>query len=322
LEIDGETRKVIMQAPKNGFFYILDRATGELLSADKYVPVNWATHVDLETGRPNINPAVDYDYGTGPIFVMPSGMGGHAWNPMAFSPTNGLVYIPPIEGGAITSDPSDGHVYRPKQANAGHSPMFGASMLAPPGPGPAGELLRRLQESGEAAQRAVLKAFDPKTGETRREQEAVGFWDRAGVMATRDLVFQGTDTGHLRAFNAETGEEVLNIEIGTSIIAAPMSYEVDGVQYIAVQAGWGGGGWFAPYETSAVRKYGNDNRIIAFKLDGGPVPLPTPLAEAPPIPEPPQQTGSADDIRRGRQLFQRSCTICHANVDYGLTPDL
>jgi quinohemoprotein ethanol dehydrogenase len=320
LEIGGETREVIMQAPKAGFFYILDRATGELLSADPYVPVNWASHVDLETGRPAMNPAVDYNHE--PIFVVPSGMGGHAWNPMAYNPTNGIVYIPAIEGGAITFDPSEGHVYRPKQANSGNTTLFGNSMLAPPGPGPAGELLRTLQESGEAAQRAVLKAFDPKTGETRWEQEAVGFWDRAGVLATRDLVFQGADTGHLRAFNATTGEEVLNVEIGTSIIAAPMTYEVDGTQYVAVMAGWGGGGWFAPYQTSAVRKYGNDGRILAFKLDGGAVPLPTPLAEVEAFPEPPPQTASADEVRRGRQLFQRSCAICHANVDYGLTPDL
>jgi quinohemoprotein ethanol dehydrogenase len=324
LELDGEVRKVLMQAPKAGFFYILDRATGELLSADKYVPVNWATHVDLDTGRPAINVA-QVDYRDGPVFVMPSGMGGHAWNPMAFDPDNGLVYIPAIEGGAITYDPTDGHVYRPKQPNSGNSTLFGNSMLQNPefAPPPVRDMLRELQASGEADQRAVLKAFDPQTGEVRWEQEAVGFWDRAGVLATAGgLVFQGTDTGHLRAFHAETGEEVLDIEVGTSIIAAPMTYAVDGEQYIAVMAGWGGGGWFAPYPTSAVVKYGNAGRILAFKLSGGDVPIPRLVSEVEPIPEPPAQFGTPAQIQLGGQLFGRSCGLCHANSDIGMTPDL
>ena len=161
LELDGEVRQVLMQAPKAGFFYILDRATGELLSADPYVPVNWATHVDLASGRPNID-LEQVDYKDGPVFVEPSGMGGHAWNPMAFNPENGIVYIPAIEGGAITYDPTDGHVYRPKQANSGNSTLFGDSMLADPAfqPPAVRTLLTELQASGAARQRAALKAFD------------------------------------------------------------------------------------------------------------------------------------------------------------------
>jgi quinohemoprotein ethanol dehydrogenase len=323
LEVDGAMRKVLMQAPKAGFFYILDRATGELLSADAYVPVNWATEVDLETGRPAMNLA-QVDYKNGPVFVMPSGMGGHAWNPMAFNPDNGLVYIPAIEGGAITYDPTDGHVYRPMQANSGNSTLFGDSMLADPAfqPPAVRELLTRLQASGEASQRAVLKAFDPETGETKWEQQGVGFWDRAGVLATAGgLVFQGTDTGYLRAFDATSGEELLNLHIGTSIIAAPMSYAIDGEQYVAVMAGWGGGGWFAPHDTSAVVRYGNAGRIIAFRLGGGAVPIPELVSSAAPIPEPPAQFGTPEQIRQGQQLFGR-CSLCHANSDIGMTPDL
>jgi quinohemoprotein ethanol dehydrogenase len=324
VELDGRDRKVLMQAPKAGFFYILDRATGELLSADKYVPVNWATHVDLATGRPAIDLA-QVDYQNGPVFVEPSGMGGHAWNPMAYSPDTGLVYIPAIEGGAITYDPTQGHTYRPKQANSGNTTLFGDSMLSDPelAPPPVRDMLRELQSSGEADQRAVLKAFDPDTGQVRWEQEGVGFWDRAGVLATGgNLVFQGTDTGHLKAFNAGTGQELLDLDVGTSIVAAPMTYAVDGVQYIALMAGWGGGGWFAPHETSAVVRYGNAGRVIAFRLDGGQVPLPAPLTSAGPIPEPPAQFGTAEQIQQGGQLFARSCAICHANIDYGMTPDL
>ncbi|HEU4619754.1 MAG TPA: c-type cytochrome, partial [Gammaproteobacteria bacterium] len=324
LTLDGTPHKVLMQAPKDGFFYILDRETGKLLSANKYVPVNWASHVDLETGRPAINESL-VDYSKGPVFVVPSGMGGHAWNPMAYDPRTEIVYIPAIEGGAITYDPTDGHTYRPKQANSGNSTLFGDSLLMDPkrAPAPMRPLLEKIQASGEAKSRAALKAFDPKTGKVLWEQEGSGWWDRGGVLATAgDLVFQGTDTGHLRAFDSKTGQLVKDIEVGTSIIAAPMTYTVDGVQYVAVMAAWGGGGWFAPHDTSAVIKYGNEGRILAFKLGGGETPLPPLVSAIGPIPKPPAQTASAETIREGAQLFARNCSLCHANVDYGLTPDL
>lgn len=321
----GETRQVLMQAPKAGFFYILDRATGELLSADKYVPVNWAFGVDLETGRPDINPEVDYAAGGGPIFVYPSGMGGHAWNPMSYDPETGLVYIPSIEGGALMQDTTDGHTYRPKQANSGNSVLFGDMLLADPDtmPGDMGEALRIIQREGQHLSRAALKAWNPLTSEVVWEQEGSGWWDRAGVLATSGgLVFQGTDTGFLRAFDKNTGEELLNLEVGTSIMAAPITYEIDGVQYLAVQAGWGGGGWFAPHPTSAVITRGNANRIIAFKLGGAAPVLPPQVSAREPIPEPPPQTASADVVAQGAGLFARNCAICHANSDTGLTPDL
>ncbi|HEY0963819.1 MAG TPA: PQQ-dependent dehydrogenase, methanol/ethanol family [Pseudomonadales bacterium] len=321
----GETRQVLMQAPKAGFFYILDRATGELLSADKYVPVNWAFGVDLETGRPDINPEVDYTAGGGPVFVYPSGMGGHAWNPMSYDPETGLVYIPSIEGGALMQDTTDGHEYRPKQANSGNSVLFGDMLLADPDtmPGEMGEALRIIQEEGRHLSRAALKAWNPLTSEVVWEQEGSGWWDRAGTLATSGgLVFQGTDTGFLRAFDKNTGEELLNLEVGTSIMAAPITYEIDGVQYLAVQAGWGGGGWFAPHPTSAVITRGNANRIIAFKLGGAVPQLPPEVSAREPIPQPPQQAASAEAIAQGQGLFARNCAICHANSDTGLTPDL
>ncbi len=326
MDFDGETRKVIMQAPKAGFFYILDRATGELLSADPYVPVNWATHVDLATGRPQMNPDVDYDFGKPPIFIEPSGMGGHAWNPMAFNSENGLVYIPSIEGGAMSYDTTDGHIYRPKQGNNGNSILFGDMMTMSPDlmQEPVRSFLSDVQAEGKAASRAALKAFDPATGEVVWEVENEGWWDRAGVLSTAGgLVFQGTDSGYLRVYHELTGELVHEIFIGSSIIAAPVSYSINNEQYIAFLTGWGGGGWFAPHPTSAVIKYGNQGRIIALKLGGGEVPLPDLVSEIGPIPEPPvQNTAAAETITEGQQLFSRSCAICHANSDIGLTPDL
>ena len=325
MEFNGIVHKVIMQAPKAGFFYILDRNDGKLLSANPYVPVNWATKVDLATGRPEINPAVDYNNQKA-IFVEPSGMGGHAWNPMAYNPVSKIVFIPAIEAGAISFDASVGYQYKPKQANAGNVILFGDSMLANPDTmqEPVRSVLKAAQDSGKAKSRAMLKAFDPATGKILWQHENEGWWDRAGVLATAGgLVFQGTDSGYLKAFRQETGEEVLNLHIGTSIIAAPITYMVDGVQYIAVNAGWGGGGWFAPHASSAVIQYGNQNRLLAFKLGGGPVRIPPEASRISALAEPPvANTASADVIAEGRRLFSASCAICHANVDYGMTPDL
>ncbi|HTR00991.1 MAG TPA: PQQ-dependent dehydrogenase, methanol/ethanol family, partial [Candidatus Acidoferrum sp.] len=325
MDFNGQSHKVIMQAPKAGFFYILDRQSGKLLSANPYVPVNWATKIDLETGKATINPAVDYTNQKA-VFVMPSGMGGHAWNPMAYNPANKLVYIPSIESGAISYDATVGHVYKPKQSNAGNVILFGDAMLTKPEllQEPVRSTLKAVQDSGQAKSRAALKAFDPATGKTVWEHENEGWWDRAGVLSTAGgLVFQGTDSGYLKAFNEKTGEEVLNLHVGTSIIAAPISYMVDGVQYIAVNAGWGGGGWFAPHDSSAVIKYGNQNRIIAFKLDGVAVTLPAEASKIGPLPEPPvANDAKPETIADGKKLFSASCAICHANVDYGMTPDL
>jgi quinohemoprotein ethanol dehydrogenase len=257
--------------------------------------------------------------------VYPSGMGGHAWNPMSYDPETGLVYIPSIEGGALMADNTEGHEYRPKQANSGNSVLFGDMLLADPAtvPGDMGVALKIVQDEGRHISRAALKAWNPLTSEVVWEQEGSGWWDRAGVLATSGgLVFQGTDTGFLRAFDKNTGDILLNLELGTPIMAAPISYEIDGLQYLAVQTGWGGGGWFAPHPTSAVITRGNANRIIAFKL-GGPAPvLPPEVTSREPIPQPPAQTASAEVIAQGQGLFARNCAICHANSDTGLTPDL
>ena len=322
---EGEMRKVLMQAPKAGFFYILDRETGELLSADPYVEVNWASHVDLETGRPQINEEMLH-YREEPKFVLPSGMGGHNWNPMSWNPVTQLVYIPTIEGGSVTWDPTDGHEYRPRQPNSGNQVLFGNMLLMDPEnlEEPMRSALQAVQDSGQHESSATLMAWDPFTGERVWEQEAIGWWDRAGVLSTGGgLVFQGTDSGYFRAYDAENGEQLLDIHVGTSIIAAPMTYTVDGVQYVSLMAGWGGGGWHAPYATSAVLDYGNEGRILAFRLGGGDVPIPDALTDIAPIPEPPvENTASEEEIQRGQQLYARNCNICHSNTDTSLTPDL
>lgn len=279
LKMSGKVHKVLMQAPKPGFFYILDRKTGKLLSANPYVPVTWATHVDLKTGRPvEAADARSYRYSTnGKKYISPSPMGGHNWNPMSWDPQTGLVYIPEIENG----------------------------------------------QTGIFTGKAFLRAWDPIHSKNVWEIPMSDWWDRAGVLATAGgLVFQGTGTGHFCAYDAETGQKLKDIEVGSAIIAGPMSYSIGGVQYVAVMAAWGGGGWNFVHPTSAAYQRGNEGRILVFKLDGGAVPIPPLLPPIKPIPQPPAQTGSAETIQQGQKLFAAHCGSCHLNQPGSLAPDL
>jgi quinohemoprotein ethanol dehydrogenase len=279
LKINGQVRKVLMQASKTGFFYILDRQTGKVLSAEKYVPVTWADHVDLQTGRPVEAPdARSYKYSwNGKNYVSPSPMGGHSWNPMSYDPETGLVYIPAIENG----------------------------------------------QDGLFSGKAFLRAWDPIRGKTVWDVPMSDWWDRPGVLATAGgLVFQGTGTGHFCAYDALSGQKLKDIDVGTSIGAGPMSYSIDGTQYIAVMAAWGGGGWNFAHPTSAAYQRGNEGRIIAFKLDGGPTPVPARLPPIQPIPRPPTLTASAEMVQKGGDLFKAHCSSCHLNVPGTLAPDL
>jgi quinohemoprotein ethanol dehydrogenase len=327
LQIDGAPRKVIMQAPKNGFFYILDRVSGELLSAEKYVPASWASHVDMETGRPVVNAATS-DYSNGVKFVFPSTMGGHNWNPMAYSPDTGLVYIPVIEAGNFLFDPTAGHDYIPSLLNGGVA-IFQPIGLTLSAAGLPPEVKAKMEsgelfgDESELQMRALLRAWDPIKKTAVWEHEAAAYWDHGGVLATGGgLVFQGTATGQLNVYAADNGTLLKSIEVGTSIIAAPTTYAIDGVQYVAVMAGWGGGGWMIPQEGAAFLRYGNAGRILAFKLDGGPVPLPEPLPPVAPIPEPPPQTANTEAVARGAQLYAGMCAICHLNMTGAPVADL
>ncbi|MDX2058441.1 MAG: PQQ-dependent dehydrogenase, methanol/ethanol family [Gemmatimonadales bacterium] len=300
LDVRGTRRKVLMTAPKNGFYYVLDRATGAFLSAEKYVRVNWASHVDSATGRPVITP--DGWYEKEPKLVFPSSYGGHNWMPMSFSPKAGLAFIPTIERGMVyQTDPSfsfkNHHIYQ------------GVVLAVDPA------ITNRLTKGDPSLleTKEFLKAWDPVTQRERWRVPLVGQFN-GGVLSTAgDLVIQGQSDGHLVIRRAADGTVLRDIDIGTGIMAAPMSYAIDGEQYIAVMAGYGGGVGAQFYPGVAGYRHENYPRILAFKLGGGPVPLP-PVRVEPPIPAPPPVEADAATIARGGELFGRHCVYCHAGL--------
>lgn len=302
LEVAGRARKVLLHAPKNGFFYVLDRETGELLSAKPYVPVNWARGIDLKTGRPR--KSAQAVYGAKPALFSPGNWGGHDWNAMAFDPETRLVYLPTTTGGLTFENTADAALHR------GLLNMQ-IEVAAPPAGASPGNLA------------SYLSAWDPIAQRLVWQVPTAQFWDRAGVLATAGgLVFQGSADGHFRAFDATSGKVRADIDTGTSMVAAPMSYAIGGVQYVAIMAAWGGAGWFIPNPAFAAYRYGNAGRILVFRLGGGPTPKPAPLPPIGPVPVPPPQTASAKEVARGGALFISYCVVCHINLPRGGTPDL
>ena len=336
LEIDGRLRRVLMQAPKNGFFYVLDRETGKLLSAKPYVPVTWASHVDLETGRPV--ETGQGDYSEKPRLVFPGPAGGHNWQPMAFNPETRLVYIPTIEMGAVFWVPKEPFKYQKGAINMGA--LYGFPTKNPANGGLAEESASHVPPLAELAVgqpdttiRGFLRAWDPVANKVAWQVETsdrwVGetnaLWNGGGVMTTAgNLVFQGRSTGLLHVYKADTGEPLAQIDLGVSIMAAPMTYELDGEQYVAVMAGFGGALGGAHHEGTAAYRYGNAGKIIVLRLGGGPVPLPAEIHRETKRERPPaERYGSEQMIMQGADLLKRHCSHCHNNTSAsGTVPDL
>jgi quinohemoprotein ethanol dehydrogenase len=324
LTIDGREREVLMQASKNGFFYVHDRADGTLLAADKFVDANWAMSVDMATGAPVVNPAADYSTGK-PVIVFPSGAGGHNFNPMSLSAKTGLVYIPALHSGMMLA-PSPPKERAQAQMAGGFQVGFVTGPLVadtlPPVFRPlANEAYLKTVPSLEV--HASLKAWDPVARKVVWEHKYPSFNDHGGVLSTGGgVVVQGSIDGNLRFFDDATGKVLKEIDTGTSLVAAPMTYTVDGVQYIAVLAGTGGGGWNMWTPDKVASRRGNDNRILAFRLDGGATPIPPELPPVGPLPEPPAQTASVADVAAGAALYGSYCGSCHANLDRAPVPDL
>jgi quinohemoprotein ethanol dehydrogenase len=301
LTLDGAPRKVLMHAPKNGFFYVLDRQTGKVLSADNFVPTYWATHVDLATGRPAIVPNAYYDQG--PFVGSPTGLGAHNWSPMSYSPVTGLVYFRASRASQIYRNDPD-FVFREGLNNTG---IYRGA--------PTDED-RALNQANPPLTGSQLIAWDPVAGGPRFTVDGFG----GGVLTTAaNLLFQGrgTITGELVAFDAATGEQLWSHETPNSMAPGPISYAVDGEQYIAVMAGRGFSGG-----NDADARARNLGRIFAFKLGGAAV-LPPGPGPAPP-PNPPEQIFSGIMVAAGAEPYRVYCSRCHGGEAHSLNiiPDL
>jgi PQQ-dependent dehydrogenase (methanol/ethanol family) len=304
----GETRKLLLQAPKNGFFYVLDRATGELLSAEKFVRVTWASHVDMQTGRPVETPESDYDLT--PRVILPSPNGGHLWHPMSYSPQTGLVYIPALElAGLYLKDPA---FLRVKDAW-----NLGLDVEA------YGKVLNQLELPPAWGE---LLAWDPIAQKRVWSVKHPGSFN-GGVLSTAgNLVFQGTSDGRFVAYAADSGTMLWEVLVRVGIVAPPISYEVDGVQYVSVLAGWGGGGAIegGDIDISAAGKWENKGRLLTFALGAeAEVPEPKLLTHAVAEDLPEIDTTPAE-LTRGEGLFNRYCLPCHGilAITSGVVPDL
>ncbi len=296
LTIAGIQRTVLMQAPKNGFFYVLDRATGELLSAEKYAAASWASHIDLATGRPV--ETVNADHSTTTRITRPAPTGGHNWQPMAFNHEYGLVYIPAMDSASSYSTVKD-FIYRPlRHWNTAQGQDTTTAMASVPDE-LAAAVLRHLLVG-------QLIAWDPVRQQEVWRVKHRTMWN-GGVLTTRSgLVFQGTGDGRFVAYNGADGAELWASSATTGVIAAPMSYEIAGTQYVAIMAGWGGAGALIANLPGSVSA--GTGRVLVYKL-GGQTVLPTP-ATRPQMPPPPRQ-GTDESTKRGAALYNTHCGRCH-----------
>ncbi|MBM4188788.1 MAG: PQQ-dependent dehydrogenase, methanol/ethanol family [Gemmatimonadetes bacterium] len=309
LTIDGKPRKVIMQAPKNGIFYVLDRQTGEFISGKPFVFVNWLTGFD-STGRPQINPAAIYQ--DRPAVIFPTQVGAHNWQPMAFNPATGLVYIPTREQGMVMENVPT-YQWRPGVGNVGAGGAFGFVYdLLELDPKIYDPVIKATPGVPSLDTREALIAWDPVAQQARwRADLGTEEYAGGGVVTTAgNLVIQGSADGRLTVYRADDGTKLHELETGTGIMAAPVSYELDGEQYVAVLAGFGGARARLYPKASAGMKYQNYGRILAFKLGGTATPLPPERAKAP-IPEPPVLEGSSAAVTKGGELFLAHCVTCH-----------
>jgi quinohemoprotein ethanol dehydrogenase len=291
LTINGRQRKVIMQANKNGFYYVIDRITGAFISAQPFSQVTWAKGIDPETGRPIINPEAHYDQTGETVQIAPGPGGAHNWAPMSYNPTAGLIYIPTTTTGSFAYTEDKNFNYAPGRQNMGI--VFGApgggrggagggagggrggapgpggagNAAAPPappappaGPPPApGKTLPAIGPTPPEGQRGMLVAWDPITQKERWRTPGGGGIGGGTVTTAGNLVFQVIPDGHLVAYSADKGQKLLDVNTGLrGGMGPPVTFMLDGKQYVALTGGTG--------------SFGNRG--------GGPAPAPVPAAGA------------------------------------------
>lgn len=309
LTLDGKQRQVLITAPKNGFFYVIDRMTGKLISAEPFAKVTWASKIDRATGRPVENPQARFP-NSSTFEFWPSPMGAHSWMPMAYSPQTQLAYVPVIELGVQVSDAGiDLKNWRPPTDRSVDGAMSNS--------------LAGIQDPRQGT--GALVAWSPVSQSEvwRVPQPTLA---NGGVLATAgDLVFQGTVAGSFSAYDARTGKLLWDFPTQTPMIAAPMTYTVNGKQFVSVLTGLSNtaGNFAAMFEKYGVDPRNQKRRLLTFAIDGN-VKLPPPDASKPVTPSDPTFKADESLSNAGAAIFQRNCAICHGYgaVSGGHAPDL
>jgi len=305
LKIDGRDVKAMLHAPKNGFFYVIDRTTGKLISAEKFADVNWASHIDMKTGRPVEIPGARYEDGRANI--TPSPFGAHSWHAMSYNPQTGLVYLPTLHFSTNFVDEDYDETWRSVAFEGGTA----VDWLEGPDP-------RAYQGS--------LQAWDPVSQRQVWSVPQKATWASGTLTTGSNLVFQGTADGYLKAYDGLTGEELWSFDTGLGISAPPITYQLDGKQYLSVLVGYGGG--YASRITEGAENLGwaygvHKRRLVTFTIDGEISELEQP---PPQFAEPIFEAGFEIDpelVAQGEDLYG-TCGSCHGGgvIAGGMAPDL
>lgn len=303
----GKPRKVLMQAPKNGFFFVIDRVTGELLSAKPYTRVNWAKGYD-QSGRPIEVP--ESRYTKAGVLMVPSAVGGHNWHPMSYHPGTGLVYIPVIKSAMKYQQPTG---FDP----SAHHQNVGADI-------PNDTLIdpQFMQILTGKIMRGELVAWDPIRQEPVWTYRHARTWNGGTLATAGNLVFQGTSDHKFMAFNARNGDVLWSRDVRLGVVAAPVTYSIDGEQYIALMAKLGGAGALAMgIEPLPGLEKG---RLLVFKLDGRAALPEIDKTAAEPAEPPPLMSRDEHVLAEGKALYAHYCMPCHGNgvIGGGDVPDL
>ncbi len=295
-------RRVVMQAPKNGFFYVLDAKTGKLLSAEKFAPLTWATHVDMKTGRPVEVPEARFDITGKPAIVAPAALGMHNWHPISFSPETGYVYLSVHVSSSTYASPDKFEVnLKGWNTGIGFNAASGVTPVIATGKAPTTE--------------AYLIAWDPIAAKEVWRVQNTDPRGGTGVMATSgNLVFSGNHAGEFNAYDARTGKKLWGASTQAKVVAAPATFTVDGQQQVAILVGARG---LPVGQKRTVPSSANNSRILVYRIGGAaalPTEMPTTTASGAPVQvkiDPPLLTASNETVASGEMLYGANCAVCH-----------
>jgi quinohemoprotein ethanol dehydrogenase len=308
LNINGASRKVLMQASKNGFFYVIDRVSGKLLSAEPFAKVNWASRIDLGTGRPIENSSSEYEHG--PELQWPGPQGAHNWPPMSFNPNTGLAYFPKYDLPAT---------YDGRGINSKNWQRY-------PGGAMDGGVNIDITANAPGAGVGSLVAWNPVTQSQAWSVPNPGFWNGGTMTTAGNLVFQGQSDGSFNAYAANDGRRLWSYAVGSGIIAPAITYQAGGRQFVTVLSGFGGSGSLYGDRSAAAgwEARSQSRRVLTFALGA--------TAGLPPLPAPYRAHASIDHnyksdpeaTMRGAIIFGRRCATCHGAtaIAGGAAPDL